>query len=292
MYSCNAIDQMANYTSNVFLTGASSGIGLEIAKYYAQKPVRLFAVCRTRETADVTLAILKADRPIANIQVPVCNLENENDVLELSDWLARQVNRLDTCIFNAACIMPAFTINNDGIEKQLAVNHLSSFIICSKLSTQIGAARIVFLSSRVYRIADTNYRMILGKRKFYHPTLAYAETKLINLIFANYLAGLIKKTGGTVVIVHPGTVKTEIGNKHATALQALLWNVMKFTARTAGQAAADVIDAVSMPAHELKEDVIWYKGKAIELDKNITANERIARMLLLSSNLTGCNITA
>jgi NAD(P)-dependent dehydrogenase (short-subunit alcohol dehydrogenase family) len=187
--------------------------------------------------------------------------------------------------------MPNYQTTEDGIEKQLAVNHLSSFIFCHlllPLFKNSKGCRLVFVSSHVYKLADTNTKMILGKRKFYHPTLAYAETKLLNLIFANHLAQCLRDEKIEILNVHPGTLKTDIGNKHATFLQARIWDMMKLFGRSASRAASDIIALLDRNDTINHPSCIWYNGKPYALEGKITDAENINRVMELSCQLAPC----
>jgi NAD(P)-dependent dehydrogenase (short-subunit alcohol dehydrogenase family) len=277
---------MDKHTQNILLTGASSGIGLELAKHFARLPVRLYAVCRNKETAEATVQQLQLSGALAEIHTPVCNLENQEEIRALCHGLSARVNTFDVGIFNAGCIMPDFQLTADGIEKQLAVNHLSSYIMCNVLFSLLKSSRLIFVSSRVYKIADADYKMVLGKRKFYHPTLAYAETKLLNLIFANQFAHRITASGGALAIIHPGTVNTQIGNKHTTSFQGLQANLSKLFARRPAQAALEIIELLNTEARNLVPGHIWYKGQSHLLESKITSEKSVERVMQLSAQLT------
>ncbi len=272
---------------NVLIIGASTGIGFETAKLLAGENRNLILVCRNDLTAQQTKEKILALVPVSQINTLTCNLENPEDINALAAKLTALVNCIDVCVFNAACIMPRRTLTAAGLEVQLAVNHLASFALCNLLLPLFKASsgcKLIFLSSRVYKIAGINTPLLLGQTCFYHPTLAYAESKLLSAIFATYLGGKLNPRGIKVCLIHPGLVSTEIGNKHAAFFQGLLWNLMKAGGRLPIDAAKEIVAVLEKLPNE-NRPVIWFKGKASALEAKITDPENVEKVLSLSYKL-------
>ena len=54
---------------------------------------------------------------------------------------------------------------------------------------------------------------------------AYGQSKLANVLFTNELADRLQGSKVTANCLHPGFVKTQIGNKNATRYSALFWSL-------------------------------------------------------------------
>jgi NAD(P)-dependent dehydrogenase (short-subunit alcohol dehydrogenase family) len=50
----------------------------------------------------------------------------------------------------------------------------------------------------------------INSEQSYNPFLAYAQSKLANVLFTRALAGRLKDTQVTVNALHPGTINTEL----------------------------------------------------------------------------------
>lgn len=265
----------------ILLTGATSGIGLELLKFLILRPVYVIAVCRTVDTAELLKGMFTE---VATLETVVCDLSNMSCVDSMCQDISSRYDKIDVCIFNAACIMPAYVKTIDGVETQLAVNHLSSYLICNKLVLQLKSAHCIFVTSRAYAIAGRHFKMILDENTFYHPTIAYAQSKLMNIVFTQLWPSKFPYNHFKVTLVHPGTVNTLIGNKHATWFQSVLWNVMKFTARKPVDAATDIYNLIINPPQDTDSGV-WYKGKLYPFKDVVTDKAVIARVEQISQTL-------
>ncbi len=62
----------------------------------------------------------------------------------------------------------------------------------------------------------------LNSEKSYSPMLAYARSKLANILFTNELEKRLKSTGVSTFAVHPGAVRTEITRMEADGVYKLM----------------------------------------------------------------------
>lgn len=270
------------------LIGASSGIGLEVAKLFSKEEVNLYLLCRTEEKAKASKQLIEWDAK-ATINTFYCDLELQTEIDRVCTEITTQLDKIDVCVFNAASMFGSRELTAEGIEKQLAVNHLSSFIMSHELLPlfkKSGNCRLIFMSSRVFMMGDMDAKMLMGKTKYYHPTKAYANTKLLSVVFSNYIARKLVGEGIDVFTIHPGTVNTLIGNKHTTWFQGFLWNMMKLTARKPIDAAREVFYLATEPSLKAQPDAIWQGGKAKALPQKITSDTSVQKVLQFSYSLT------
>jgi NAD(P)-dependent dehydrogenase (short-subunit alcohol dehydrogenase family) len=64
------------------------------------------------------------------------------------------------------------------------------------------------------------------KDKGYFILKAYSQSKLANVLFTKEMADKLKDTHVTINCLHPGFVKTDIGNKDTQWYSKLLWTIM------------------------------------------------------------------
>jgi len=102
----------------------------------------------------------------------------------------------------------------DGFELQLGTNHLGHFALTGLLLECLLATpqpRVVTISSLVHSFGRIRFDDLDGQR-FYNPWVAYAQSKLANLLFAYELHRRTTAAGLPLLSVaaHPGWSKTNL----------------------------------------------------------------------------------
>jgi NAD(P)-dependent dehydrogenase (short-subunit alcohol dehydrogenase family) len=196
----------------VLVTGASSGIGartaLELARMGARVLVHARDDANARRAADEILAsVPKADLiPIA------ADLSSMSAVRGLAERVTRQTDRLDVLINNAGVYMPDRIETEDGIETTFAVNHVAAFALTALLDDTLARSapsRIVTVSSVAH------FRGVIdfddpGHKRHYDPYVAYASSKLANVLFSAEAAARFAGSGVTSNSLHPGVIDTKL----------------------------------------------------------------------------------
>lgn len=107
---------------------------------------------------------------------------------------------------------------SDGFESQMAINYVGHCLLAHLLLPNLVAgssngknSRVVSVSSCANESGSLNYDDF-NYEKYYHTGLAYADTKLAQIVFTKYLNEYCKENGWKVQAhaTHPGLVDTEI----------------------------------------------------------------------------------
>lgn len=195
----------------VLITGGNSGIGLIAARKLAAAGAEVILACRDSDKTRQALEVIGAGAEIAPVNLPV-DLASLASVRELAATFLARYDRLDVLINNAG-IMPAEqVITEDGFEMQMAVNHLSHFLLTHLLLDCLKAsapARIVNVSSMMHKKGEMDLATFTGFHK-YKMQAAYSQSKLANMMFTVELAERLNGSGVTVNALHPGAVATDI----------------------------------------------------------------------------------
>ena len=193
--------------SNVLITGANRGIGLELARCYAGNGDTVFACCRSPEEASDLIA-LKNEHD-NNVQIFPLDVTDPDSISGLKAILDEMP--IDILINNAGIIGPenqsTWNMDFDGFIETLNINTLSPLRILQAFLDNLKAStspKAITISSRMGSFTSTNTNQI-----------AYRASKAaVNRVMFAAAADL-KKDGITVAVMHPGWVRTDMGGPGA-----------------------------------------------------------------------------
>ena len=215
------------------VTGASSGIGKATSVALAGLGATVVLVCRDRirgEAAMADVAAVAAAAAVADVaavagesarpSLELADLSSMEQVRSLATRLAA-LARIDVLINNAGLVVARRQLTADGFELSLAVNHLAPFLLTNLLLPRLTAsapARVVTVSSIVHRAAMLDVNDLQCEHR-YLAMLAYANSKLANVLFTRELARRLDGSKVTANCLHPGTVRTRFGDTGALWLR-------------------------------------------------------------------------
>lgn len=181
------------------ITGASSGIGLDIAKYLAQKKYELILVARDRKKLEKIQEKLPT-----KVTIIVADLSNEQKVKEL--YVLTKGENIDILINNAGFgDFGYFTETDLNKELEMIDTNIKAVHILTKL----------FLKDMEQR--DSGYILNVASSAAFQPgplMSTYYATKsyVYQLTEALYYEQKKKKTNVNISVLCPGPVKTNFNN--------------------------------------------------------------------------------
>ncbi|MAT98604.1 MAG: short-chain dehydrogenase [Anaerolineaceae bacterium] len=199
------------------VTGANAGIGKATAVGLAQRGATVVMVCRSRERGEAAREEIIERAGSGEVHLLIADLASLDEVRQLAETILGRFPRVDVLINNAAVIPLERQESPDGLELQLAVNHLAPFLLTNLLLDQLkesAPARVVNVSSQVHRSGSINFDDLQSERR-YHHTSVYAMTKLMNVLFAKELARRLEGSGVTAYSLHPGVPSTKLNTHYA-----------------------------------------------------------------------------
>ena len=201
---------------HILITGANSGLGLEVARASAAAG------------ADVTLAVRNMAKANALLPQLRVGAQGSIKVLELDLTSLKNIERaagtvstsIDVLVLNAGVMATPLRHTEDGFELQMGTNHLGHFAFAGRLFNHLSEhARIVSVSSQAHRMGSINPEKIIDQcygRGEYHPWAAYGRSKLANLLFTLQLhrlsqsGELSRDKKLLAVAAHPGYSATNL----------------------------------------------------------------------------------
>ncbi|MCB9006739.1 MAG: SDR family oxidoreductase [Ardenticatenaceae bacterium] len=199
------------------VTGANAGIGKATAVGLAQRGATVVMVCRSRERGETAQQEIADRSGSQDLHLLMADLASQAEIRQVAQAILSQFPRVDVLINNAAVIPLRRSVSVDGLELQLAVNHLAPFLLTNLLLERLktsAPSRIINVSSGVHRGATLPFDDLQSKRH-YHHTSVYATTKLMNVIFTKALARRLAGSGVTAYALHPGVPATKLSTNYA-----------------------------------------------------------------------------
>lgn len=194
----------------VVVTGATAGIGLEMARAFARLGATVHVLGRNPDKVRDTVAALSAELPGSDLVGEVCDVSDLEAVANWTNDFSARVPALDGLVHNAGLMPKDRRVTPQGHELQLATHVLGPHLMTERLLPLLRAARgssVVFVSSGgMYSsplvIDDIEYR------NGYNGVKAYARTKRMQVVLADAWARRLAGTGVQVESMHPGWVNT------------------------------------------------------------------------------------
>lgn len=161
---------------------------------------------------------LQRRSPRSRIEFIRTDLSEQSDVRALAARLAESCEFIDVLINNAGARIDNYRETDDGIELTFATNHLGHFLLTGLLIErllQAPSARVITVTSVTHYGASAHGDWHL-RRASYDRRIAYAKSKLANVMFAYELARRLAHTRVTSNAVDPGIVATNFARNNGT----------------------------------------------------------------------------
>lgn len=209
----------------VVITGATSGLGKEAARVFAEKGASVIMAVRNTQKGEQVVAEFKKAMPNAKIEVRKLDLGSLDSVKSFSKEIINSHKQLDVLINNAGVMTCPFSKTEDGFEIQMGTNHLGHFALTGLLMPLLKStkgSRIVATSSIAHRQGKIDFDDINWEKRKYSTTKAYGDSKIANLYFVYELARKLKDEPNAPVVTaaHPGWTSTEL-QRHSLMFRIL-----------------------------------------------------------------------
>ena len=231
------------------VTGANAGIGRETCLALAHMGAEVIMSARNQSQAEKVKTEIIKTTGNPKIHLIAADLSDPNEVVKLSNEVKDRWVKLDVLVNNAGIFLTEYQENQLGIEIQWMVNHLAPFILTRRLLHLLQLApesRIINVSSNAHLNGQIDFEDLNGKQK-YRGFKAYSQSKLANVLFTKELAARLRGTHVSSFAMHPGVVKTNIGNKNNDSWMSWAWSLGKPFMITARKGSKTILYLASAP---------------------------------------------
>jgi NAD(P)-dependent dehydrogenase (short-subunit alcohol dehydrogenase family) len=272
----------------IVVTGASSGIGKATAKLLVERGAHVVALCRNPAKARDAANEMK--KGPGTLDLVIGDLGTIATSRKAAESLLNLCPRIDVLINNAGVWMTRRVLNEDGLESTFMVNHVAPFMLSLLLLDRLragGSGRIVNVNSGLYAIGSLSIKetptgLDFGRFK------TYANSKFCNMLATIELAERVEDDSITVIAVHPGVIRTSLGETGGP-LGLMLRMTKLFWGRPAG--AAEIVAYIAT-ARELASKNGCYFDRMTETPIISRARDRVLARSLWerTADLTGLSL--
>ncbi|CAK1549997.1 unnamed protein product [Leptosia nina] len=235
------------------ITGANSGIGLELTKCLNANGCKVLMACRN--TYEASVVAKNCCEKHENINLYELNLASLASVKKCSEKILQNEKKLDIVILNAATFGLPWTLTEDGLETTFQVNYLAQFFFIITLEKILAPeARVVFTSAESHRNIKWPIETMLSPtlndislpEKEYTSIKAYNVSKLCGVLAMHYLGYRWLNSNISVFCAHPGSfIKTRL-SRNWWVFETLYTSMIPF-AKNAKQGASTIMYCATSP---------------------------------------------
>ncbi len=244
------------------VTGANAGMGRVIATELARQGATVVLLCRDARNGEEARRAIIQETGNPAVDLLVADLASQQAVREAAGQFRARYPRLHILVNNAGAHIQQRQLSVDGIELNLAVNHLSAFLLTNLLLDRLttGApARIVNVASA--SMATTIDLDDLQSERTFVPFAVYGRAKLAMVLCTYALARRLAGTGVTVNALHPGITATKIVDDVAPPLARLFLGIIKRFLPSPERGARTALYLATSPAVAGVSGTYFNKGK-------------------------------
>lgn len=236
----------------VLITGASSGLGLAVAKQLATLDAEVIMAVRSgipEKGEEVKRVSGKT-----NIHMLPVDLSDFDSIHQLVNAVKSKFKQIDILICNAAIVVNEARRTKEGLDEMFMVNYLAKFVLVNELlkencfnTDSSELPRIIFVSSESHRNPDEFEWNTFGEfkdHKMAKTVERYGYYKLLLTTFAQELSRRLnvgEKTSYSVFALCPGPINSNIAREAPKMLQPLLKLVFKIFFSSPEKAAEPVV---------------------------------------------------
>ncbi len=206
------------------ITGCSAGIGKQVAIQLAKMDYTILMLVRDSEKSRLAYDDIRTQSNSQNIKMFYVDLSSPDSIKSAAEEIKDEYSKIDVLINNAGVLKRNLELGYEGYEITTVVNYFAPFLLTSLLRPLLEKSthgRIINLSSELYKKGEAKLSKFASDKKF-DGNKAYADSKLLIILFTKELAQKVKDKNITVNAIHPGVVGTDVFREYPKWLNRLL----------------------------------------------------------------------
>ncbi len=222
----------------VLVTGGTGGIGFATARALVQAGANVIVTGRDAHRGEDALRELRREGGDASATFIPADHSTVGGNQELAVRVSACWSGLDVLINNVGGLTESRHVTPDGYESTLAMNLVGPFALTAELLPLLqtnAAPRCVIVTSAAFQMCKHDpFDDVQSTAQPFIGAHAYAQSKLLNLLFGLSLARRLADDQIRVNMVHPGITWTDMTRSqtwHTNPSWRWIWPVMRLITR-------------------------------------------------------------
>lgn len=198
------------------ITGATSGVGYEATLELAKAGATIVMVVRNKEKAEILCNEIHSISGKDSFYF-LADFSDLKQVRKATEAILDKFPVIDVLINNAGIHMTTRQLTKEGHEMAFCVNHLASFLITGlmlKRMIKSAPSRIIQINSEGHRFNGLEIDDLAWEKRRYKGLKGYGASKTAQLMTVWELNDLLQNKGVSIIAMHPGAVKSNIGTNN------------------------------------------------------------------------------
>jgi NAD(P)-dependent dehydrogenase (short-subunit alcohol dehydrogenase family) len=271
------------------VTGATRGIGLSIALALRARVTTIVLVGRDPTRIAEAVREVSAAPGTAEVRSHVADLSQLAEVRRLAADLLVAYPQLDVLVNNAGAYFAKRGTTSEGIERTLALNVLSPYLLTRLLHERLrdaGASRVVNVASA----AHDGAKLLLDdldRTEKYSGFGSYGRSKLELILLTHEFARRWAGERIAVNAVHPGFVRSGFGQNNGGAAAAAIWVLSHLFGISPARGAETPVYVATSPQVEGANGEYFDRSRAVRSSPASYDTEGAARLWELCAQRVG-----
>ncbi|GFO11955.1 retinol dehydrogenase 13 [Plakobranchus ocellatus] len=197
----------------VIVTGASSGIGKEIALNFANRGGKIIMACRDETQGKLAAEDVRKETENMDVYFSKLDLNSFKSIKDFVERFKKKEKRLDILVNNAGVMMCPEGKTEDGFDIQFQTNYLGPFYLTELLLDilkESAPSRIINTTAAAHNLGDIDLEDINFENRDYNAGESYSQSKLAVVAHTFHLAERLKDSKVTCNVISPGICNTNI----------------------------------------------------------------------------------
>lgn len=235
------------------VTGASSGLGREVATSLAQLGAHVIMIVRDGARGSQVRDDIIARTDNSAVEVLVADLGDLDSVRAVAAQL-RQVGAIHVLVHNAGSLQRTREVGAQGIELTAAVHLIAPYLLTQLITAQLeaGHARVIWVTSGGMYSQPLEVDALEMCVEDYDGVKAYARVKRAQVSLVDRWAPDMAAKGVTMVAMHPGWADTPGVRRSLPAFRRLMGPLLRSSAQ-----GADTIVWLATDREPLTPGGLW-----------------------------------